>query len=201
MDDLVTVVEGFRKYGRIVVTGPQRSGTRIASTIISDILGWEWNDEDKLCRQKSRDHDESYRKWCDNPMRGKTILQCPRISHACHMSPNHVLVVFMIRDVEDIIASDKHRVKKFRRLSKKGGSMPSFSVFKIKKYEYSKLFYNREPIELYDTPYKVYEVWNSIQKKHDFNYYELEYNLLEQHKLWLPLEKRRRFSAGTQTEV
>ncbi len=200
MDDLVTVVNSFRKHNRIVVTGPQRSGTRIASTIISDILGWEWKDEDKLNRQ-DRDHDESYRKWTANPMRVKTILQCPKISHACHESPKNVLVVFMMRDVEEIIASDKHRIKSFWRLSKRGHSTKPLSVFETKRKQYSKLFYDREPIEVYDTPALVYKVWNEVQKKEDFNFYELDYNLLKQHELWLPLKVRRTFKKGTQTEL
>ena len=106
----------------------------------------------------------------------------------------------MMRDIEDIVASDKHRVKNFTRISKKGNLSPSMSVFEEKRHQYSKLFYNNEDIPLYDTPYKVYEIWNTIQKKEKFNFYEFDYNLLKQHKLWIPLEDRRNFKKGTQTK-
>ena len=202
MDDLVTVVEGFRKYGRIVVTGPQRSGTQIASKIIADILNWEFVGEQKMCR-KGQDHDERYFKWVTNPIRQSTVLQCPRISHACHLTPKPTLVVFMMRNIAEILESDQHRIKHHTRLSpRKRKILSCISVFTTKRQQYSKLFYDRKEIAVTDTPQVVYDVWNNIQKKEDFNWYELEYKLLEQHEYWLPLEIRRtKFKTGTQKHL
>ena len=62
MPDLVEIVKGFKQYHRVVVTGPQRSGTRIASKIISDILNWEFVGEQKMNR-KDKEHDTRYFHW------------------------------------------------------------------------------------------------------------------------------------------
>ncbi len=202
MGNLYDIVKGFKQYHRVVVTGPQRSGTQIASKIIADILDWEQVGEQKLCR-KGFEHDERYFNWVSNPERQSTVLQCPRISHACHLTPKPTLVVFMMRDVGEILASDKNRMDKgfTRRSAKTFMTAPCHSVFETKRNQYSNLFYNRKPISIEETPQVVYDIWNSHQKTFDFNYYELDYNLLEQHPLWLPLEVRRRnFTTGTQTE-
>ncbi len=199
--ELEDLVSSWKKYHRVVVTGPQRSGTQIASKIIADILNWEQVGEQKMCRD-GFDHDERYFKWVSNPERQSTVLHCPRISHACHLTPKPTLVVFMMRDVAEILASDKNRIDKgfMRRSAKTYRRVPCISVFETKRTQYSNLFYDRKPISIEETPQIVYDVWNTTQKKFDFNWYELDYNMLEQHPLWLPLDTRRKiFKTGTQT--
>lgn len=206
MSGLEDVVKPWKKYHRVVVTGPQRAGTQIATKIIADILDWPAISEDKIARKyRVKDHDERYFKWVNNPERQTTVLHCPRISHACHLTPKPTLIVFMIRDVEEIIASDKHRISKYKQSAWAGVrrcGTPVQSVFTSKAVQYSKLFYDNKPIDKWKVPQAVYDVWNNIQKKHDFNYYELDYDVLKQHHLWLPLETRRLFfKSGTQTEL
>jgi hypothetical protein len=199
----------FRKYDRVVITGPQRSGTHIAAKVVADILGWPDIEENYITmgqhdrRNKRGDHDENYFRWVSEPKKKHTVLQCPQISHACHKTPKGVLVVFMLRDVEEIISSDKHRIAKYKQGPWAGPSRwgtPVQSVFNSKAKQYSKRFYGNAPIDKWDTPAAVYDVWHNTQKAFDFDYYELDYNLLKEHKLWLPLEVRReKFTKGTDT--
>ena len=202
MPDLVEIAEGFKKYDRIVVTGPQRSGTRIAAKIIADIIRWSWFNEQEIT-YRGQGHDERYFYWVNDPERQSTVLQCPKISHACHLTPKSTLVVFMLRDVQEILESDAHRMKSFQRHQKTTGKVFSVSsVFTDKRKQYSKLFYDSKELSLEETPQAVYDVWNNIQKKEDFNWYELDYTLLEQHELWIHQATRRaQFTFGTQTKL
>lgn len=202
MPDLVEIVEGFRQYDKVVVTGPQRSGTQIAARMIADILNWSFYTEAEL-DTRSTVYDDQYFHWLENSETRFVTLQCPRISHVCHLTPKPTLVVFMIRDVQEILDSDRHRIKKYTRLQKTTGHvLPVTSVFDDKRKQYSKLFYDSKPLQPEETPQAVYDVWNNIQKKEDFNFYELEYNLLEQHRFWIQLATRRaQFTYGTQTVI
>jgi len=201
MSELEDIVEGFKKHKQVVVTGPQRSGTQIAGRIIADILDWEFVDEREMCIPYVK-HDTRYFDWMALP-KVPTVLQCPRISHVCHQTPKPTLVVFMMRDVEEIIASDKHRVETYRRYSmKKHKSVAVKSVFIEKGHQYSNTFYDGVLSGVEEVPQRVYDVWNTIQKQYDFNWYELDYNILEQHPLWVPLNDRRRyFTTGTQSTL
>jgi hypothetical protein len=201
MSELEEIVEGFREYDNIVVTGPQRSGTQIASRIIADILDWRFVAEIRF--RKNFDHDTYYLKWVTSPEMKATVLQCPRISHACHLMPKTTLVVFMIRDVEHIVASDKHRTDTFSTISPvKRKLVLVKSVFIDKGKQYANLFYDKEPSTIEEVPQRVYDVWNDTQKKADFNWCELDYTMLEQHPLWLSIAVRRSmFRSGTQTKL
>ncbi len=202
MSELEEIVNGFKQYRNIVVTGPQRSGTQIASRIIAEILNWDFVGEQTLFA-KGVKHDDCYFQWVTNTEMKTMVLQCPSISHACHLTPKSTLVIFMIRDVDEIVASDKHRTDTFSTISpKQGKSVNVKSVFIKKGKQYANLFYDGEFSSIEEVPQRVYDVWNNIQKKADFNWYELDYNMLEQHPFWLPLRQRRsKFTSGTQTEL
>jgi hypothetical protein len=216
-------VATFRKYDKVVVTGPQRAGTHIASEIIADILGWPVVEESELdsnrvaikdsmpnsSRRRKRirlekDYSQNYFKWAENSETNKMVLQCPRVSHRCHQTIKGTLVVFMMRDVDEIIASDKHRIAKYKQGPWAGPhrwGTPVPSVFNEKARQYSRQFFKGKPLlDTWDTPAAVYDVWQNKQKEFDFDYYELDYNLLKEHRMWLPLEVRReKFTSGTQT--
>jgi hypothetical protein len=197
---LKETIAGFKSYDKIVVTGPQRSGTKIATKIIAEELGWEYVGEGVFWKDEPRhDHDLKYRRWVANEDNVQKVLHCPAISHACHLTPRGTLIVFMIRPPAEIIASDEHRMSKFRR---RWITAPVNSVFKTKKLTYSKHFYPDRDIKSEEVPNVIYEVWDTIQKKYDFDFVELKYEDLEQHSLWVPLEVRRtQFTSGTQTEL
>lgn len=202
MSELEDIVKGFKEYKNIVVTGPQRSGTQIAARIIADILNWDFVGEQTLF-VKGFKHSDCYFKWVNNTEMKTMVLQCPSISHECHLTPKPTLVVFMMREVEEIVASDKHRTDTFTTISPNNGKVVNVkSVFIQKGKQYAKLFYDRERSSIEEVPQRVYDVWNNVQKKADFSWYELEYNKLEQHQFWLSLSVRRSmFKSGTQTKL
>jgi hypothetical protein len=200
---LIDMVKEYAEYKRVVVTGPQRSGTQIATKIIADILGWDFFNETELDNDRGPRYSDRYWEWVANSSTKQTVLQCPRISHLCHRTPKDTLIVFMMRGPIDILASDNHRIAHYMRRNARAGKMePSQSVFTDKCHQYSKRFFDHAPLSIEDTPQAVYDVWNTIQKRHDFSWRELSYVALREHRLWLPLDIRRsRFTTGTQIEV
>lgn len=199
---LIDLVKDYEGYKRVVITGPQRSGTQIAAKIVANLLGWDFFSEATLDNDRGPRYSDRYWEWVNAPKTEKTVLQCPQISHLCHETPKDTLVVFMIRDIDEILASDAHRVKHFKRRNARTGKIePSLSVFTDKRREYSRLFLDRAPLSIEDTPRAVYDVWHNIQKQHDFSWRELKYSALQEHHLYLPLDIRRMFSTGTQISL
>lgn len=200
---LKEMVAEYGQFKRVVVTGPQRSGTQIASKIIADILGWEFFAESELDNDRGPAYRDRYWEWVNDSNTEQTVLQCPQMSHLCHRTPKDTLVVFMIRDIDDILASDEHRIKNFQRRNARAGKMePSQSVFTDKRREYSRMFFDRAPISIEETPKAVYDVWHVIQKRHDFSWAEMSYRSLAEHHLYLPHNIRRTmFTKGTQIAV
>ena len=158
----------FNDCKEILVTGCQRSGTTIATKIIADILdftpvdendyswngGWAPSLENLLTKSKPR-----------------SVYQGPAISHECHKVPNHMAVVFMIRDHDDIRRS-MHRVK-WRGEEKE-----------LANYECT--FSKNGRIE------RVKETaWRQSQKSQIKNAFEVRYEDLRWHPFWV--SKRKHF--------
>ena len=87
-------------YKKVLITGSQRSGTTIASHIIAHDLHYQYIDErDFYVRDKPTF--ESFLAD-DNPM----VIQCPAMSSCIHeYSNDDILIAWMIRPIEEIIAS------------------------------------------------------------------------------------------------
>ena len=103
--------ENLSHHHAILVTGPQRSGTRITGKMIAHDTGLRFVDEEDI---------EFRRLDILNPLfeKGGVVVQAPALSSICHEFPDNVCVVFSIRDVDDIIASqarigwpDRYEVK------------------------------------------------------------------------------------------
>jgi hypothetical protein len=87
----------FRPFTTIVVTGPQRSGTKFAAEIIADELGLRYVNESAFGVHAL----DRFWKLLDE----RAVIQAPALSAYCHLLPGHVAVVFMLRDVDEIQAS------------------------------------------------------------------------------------------------
>lgn len=200
---LKEMVAEYGQFKRVVVTGPQRSGTQIGAKIISDILGWEFFAESELDNDRGSTYENRYWEWVADTNTEQTVLQCPQMSHLCHRTPKDTLIVFMMRDPDEILDSDNHRIKHFQRRNARAGKMePSQSVFTDKRREYSRMFFDRAPLSIEETPKAVYDVWHMIQKRHDFSWAELPYYSLHEHHLYLQRSIRRAFfTKGTQIAV
>jgi len=176
----------LKKHEQIIITGPHRAGTTIATEMIAHDLNYECYLEERVtlfgsCQASiNRNHRRNI----------KAVYQVPLLASQCHKFPEYVAIIFMIRNVDEIIASEK-RINwgepgvgnEVREMDKYCLHIESF------KEEWRKL-----PIATIK-----YKVWNEIQKKNIKFAYELEYNSLEKHNLWVPKEKRLDFGTRQTT--
>lgn len=88
------------KNKRVLVTGPQRSGTTICARMIANDADIEYIDEDFIAVDDIARAEELFLR------RKGFVLQAPGLAHICHKIDADV-VVFMIRPVDEIIESPK----------------------------------------------------------------------------------------------
>ena len=101
--EYVEAIEKLAEFRKIAVTGPQRSGTTFCAHIISSDLKLRFVDESKIGifdRAKLAnliDHNNDF------------VVQCPALSReiSTFADRTDLAVVFMLRDVADIEASER----------------------------------------------------------------------------------------------
>lgn len=160
--------EHLKKWERILVTGPQRSGTRIASQMIAhDTDYWFVGEEDFGV-------DSLNRLWKKLQTSRNIVVQGPAIACYVHLlgviDPG-LAVVMMIRDLEDIKASEE------------------------------RIFWRWEMPELIrqhsvegNSAANKYLAWRGFQRGDlGDQAVEVEYNSLEAHGLWVAKPGRARF--------
>jgi len=179
--------EYLKRHQQIIVTGPHRAGTTIATKMIANELGYECYTEEQVtlfCTLQAKIN--------DNHLNDKTaVYQAPLLASRCHKFPEYVAVVFMYRNISDIIASEK----RINWGSPGVGNEPR----EIVKY-FSHIENPDDKWKKMSIAVVKYIVWEKIQKK-DIKYpYELEYESLAEHKLWVPKEQRKDFEAR-QTKI
>lgn len=93
-------VKKSRQHKKIIVTGPQRSGTTFTAKILAKELGYKHIDELDFGVTNTSE----WQNILDN--KENFVMQCPHFAkEASHLED--VFVVFMIRDIEDIKLSQK----------------------------------------------------------------------------------------------
>jgi hypothetical protein len=90
-----------RKFSRILVTGPNRSGTTISGRILAHELGFTFYPEERITAGDVR---QFIYLFCTEE---NFVLQAPGMCHVAH-ELNHPksAVIFMLRNPEDIRASE-----------------------------------------------------------------------------------------------
>lgn len=173
----------WRSYEIILVTGPQRSGTRIVSRMAAADTGYTYIDENRFgVRERS---------IFEHVLKVQTniVVQCPTMSRWIHEYTNdRTLIVFMIRDIDDIVASEQ-------RVGWTNGP-----YFELMNYGYS----SRKAVSFrrrggHVAPIK-YAYWLTKQRGRIKHYVELQYESLSSHPLWISKEQRVNF-APDQTEL
>lgn len=159
--------EHLDNYSVVLVTGPQRSGTTIAARMIAHDTDLSYIDEQAF---KATDVE----KWRDIVERSlNVVIQCPGMCRWVHEygDRDNVAVVMVCRPVEDIIASQ-------RRIGWR------YEAYELRSYEAN----GARPVARVK-----YDYWYEHQKGVILNAYELQYESLSNHPLWVPKERRRFF--------
>jgi len=164
--------EHLAVHKKIVVTGPQRSGTRIAAKMIAADTGHAFVDEMEFAIRDLA----AFRAVLQ---RDDVVVQAPHmLKDVVDDPPPGIFVVLMRRDLEQIHASEK-RIRWGEVYGKREIELAKFALTQG------------------DPATVKYAYWSSHEKKVPF--LELEYEALRRHRLWVPEEQRKGFGA-LQTE-
>ena len=153
---------------RILVTGPQRSGTTIASKILAHDLHFPYIDEMAF---GAHSFDKFYDKARTTP---KFVMQCPAMSPHVHLVPG-TMVIWMRRDLPEILRSQ-------RRIG-----WDEFEGIEKDRYFYGG---NQEAAAVKT------EAWSRFQRVAlGERGLDMSYDSLATHPLWIDAEKRRKFGS------
>jgi len=154
--------EYLAEFLKILVTGPQRSGTTICAAMIAEDLGYTFHPEEDIGVSDLRKMEQLFQS------EARFVLQCPSLMrYAEEVSAPDTAVVLMCRATEDIIASEE------------------------------RIEWTHEPVELArygltKGPISVvkYNYWIDRQRDRIINVFDVEYESLTSHPLWVPKERR-----------
>lgn len=159
-------IKDLTPFKKILVTGPQRSGTTIAAHIIAKELGYKYYDErDVGVRSISL---LIQRLLTDEP----AVIQGPCFCSVVQwIDTPDTAVVLMVRDIDEIRASEA-------RIN-----------WPEEKKELQNYFRDEGIISI-----TRYENWEKYQKPNmRVPYFELEYSSLKEHPMWIEKENRKNF--------
>ena len=207
--------EHLSKFKKIVVVGSQRSGTTIAAKMIADDLKYEYVDESWFHVKDALAFKNVILKgiWA-NPRIEQMVIQAPALTTQIHnLVDDEVLVIFMVRDKNDILKSKK------KITGGVCGTCGREYGFELNEKQRTKIFkkYRQHIISKHDdkdvtlaypeltksdktTIDTLYSMWYGFQKHRIKNAIELEYDSLSSHHLWIPKEQRTDFHKK-QTEL
>jgi hypothetical protein len=156
-------LEQIRATGltRGIVTGPQRSGTAICAEMLAQDLGFEFLHEQYLAGDDPLD--KLRRTLLE---RDHFVIQAPVWSRWVHELEGDFFVVWMLRSLADILASQK------RIHWGEGGQLAFYGA-------------DEGPIATIKLDF-----WREHQRDAIEHAYEIEYESLSVHPLWVPKEKR-----------
>lgn len=159
----------LKPFTTLIVTGPQRSGTKFAAEIIAEKLGLRYVNESEFGVHAL---DRFWRLLDEN-----VVIQAPALSAYCHLLPEHVAVVVMLRDLDEILASQ----------SRVAGWLENEEPRELAKYFRS--------AENGTSAAVKYDVWQRFQKPAMLSegkpFFEMRYpDDVREHPRYVPTEKR-----------
>jgi len=145
----------------VIVTGPQRSGTRIGAKILSHDLGYKYIDESEF----KISNEELFFNLLKN--KKNIVVQAPAMFYKIKDFPKDILVVIMMRNIKDIKASEKRinwkgKIPEQNRL--KTNHHPAEAKYRIWKEIKHDLNYH----ELYYEDLKDHKLWIPKEKRKNF---------------------------------
>ena len=202
--ELQNLVRQLEREGReqIMVTGPQRSGTRIAAKTLSLELRLPYVDEDDI----GIDNEEEFAKLLRIAGPKRWVLHAPGLSHLLHRierslwprsdTPDAMAtvgIVWMIRPTIDVIASED-------RIKWRTGNHHERERGKLRGEPNVAFFADDRPDD-YPISCRKNAAWQQVQKPLLGDHaYELHYQALNRHPLWIPKDLRTGFTHD-QTEI
>ena len=175
-NDVIAKLKAERKK-KIIVCGPQRSGSRFSANTIAKDLGYKFIDEldyDIINFNKMINLTKDEECFC---------VQAPSLTHLIKDMPNDFTIIFMFRDIDSIRKSEK-------RIS---------WVCEAGIIEYTKKEFKSDSRINWNAPISVikYEIWEKIQKPSIANdFYEVDYNTFSHHPAWKKKKDRMNFKAS-----
>jgi hypothetical protein len=157
--------EWLANFKKILVTGPQRSGTRICAKMIAYDTGYEFIDEVSLSM------DGLYKLNHFLEEKRPLVIQCPVLCRYIHMfKGDKIAIVLMRRELDDIVKSQERIGWQWEWLE-------------LARYD------------LYDgiIAETKYQFWEQYQKERIQNSFEIEYESLVAHPLWITKDLRQNF--------
>lgn len=128
--------ESLKEFSNIIVSGPQRSGTRIAAKIIAHDIDKIYIDEREI-----NFHDFRLLQWYLN--KGNSVIQCPGLCHLLHQITNKgTLIIQVRRSISQILSSERRQWSDEARL------------IELYKYGYSEGIISRIK----------YDFWDNVQQ-------------------------------------
>lgn len=185
------LLERLKSFNNIIVTGPQRSGTTISTKMLAEELQYECFFEEAFDVHNAKKFELLLEK------KGKKVVQCPALSAIVDgFNDEDTIIVFLIRDIESILRSEK-------RINWNKNIKSIFGI-DINRGEYEKVKYIKkittieQPITLdFSQPiaHIKYQFWNNYQKNKIKNYVEIRYDELEYlfPVSWINANRRRNF--------
>ena len=161
--------EHHTEYRNIVVTGPQRSGTRLCAKSIAHDTGYDYVDEEAIRT------DSIYKLYkILTTVEYSMVIQCPALCRLIHgiRSFEDVLVVMVQRPIPEIIAS-----------MKRIGWTATWAEMEMD-------LYADVAVEQPSVPGRKYAHWHFTQRRLLPNTLDVQYHDLEAHPLWVPEDER-----------
>ena len=192
----VELIEYLSKFDKVIVSGPQRTGTTLFAYILADYLEYDLIQEEDFGVHDA----EQFLKFVKMP--GKMVIQCPAVSASIDLANDlQVVYIFMMRNLEDILAS-QIRVNWNRELNIDGTFILREEHEKTKYLQrLSSLNQSGELSSLLDFSKPIaqikYAFWNLYQKKKVDNYIEFKFEEVKYYfpEYWLSKFERRQFKA------
>lgn len=158
--------EHLAVHNRIVVTGPQRSGTRIGAQMIAADTGHQFVDEAEFLVKDSD-------LWREVLKRDGVVVQAPvMLKDVVDDPPPGIFIVLMRRDLDQIHAS----AARIRWTEDFGGNTKELRKFGLTEGDSAKV---------------KYDYWDSHEKLAPF--IEVPYESLQAHPMWVPEDQRKSF--------
>lgn len=157
--------ENLAIFEKILVAGPQRSGTRICAKMIAEDTGLRFIDEKRI----SGTNVTALKRFLNSLE--SVVIQCPGLCYCVHeFSSPTTAIVLMRRAIVDILVSQE-RIKW-------GNGKDMLVFYGLQEGTISEI---------------KYDFWDKKQKQFIDYPFEVWYESLSAHPLWVPKKKRKNF--------